>query len=206
MKLALPALLVLVACGGKATPPPVANQGGGGGTAVGIRSIDWANRTYQNGDGTFTVKDGTFEFAFDENGNEVAADYQPTDPDGYVERGYFNVAAPVYGDVDGDGTEEAIIISVHNTGGTGQFDGADVYTMRGGEPVVIGGIPGGDRGDGGLHGVTFEGPVVIVERMMSQDGDGACCPSKLQVERWRWTGGTLVEDEAARTLIVLEGR
>lgn len=205
MKLALAALLVLAACGGKAASPAIANRGGAD-TGTGIRAIDWANRTYQSGEGTFTVKDGSAEFAFDENGNEVAADYEPTDPDAFVERGYFNVAAPVFGDVDGDGAEDAVIITVYNGGGTGQFDGADVYAMREGQPTIIGGVPGGDRGDGGLYGVAFEGKVLVVQRMMSQDGDGACCPSKLQVERWSWRDGKLVEDEAARTLVDMEGR
>ena len=205
MKLAPPALLLLVACGGKATAPTVSNSGGGG-TAVGVRAIDWANRTYASGEGSFTVKDGSAEFAFDEDGNEVGPDYQPKDPDAYVERGYFNVAAPVFGDVDGDGAEEAVVISVYNGGGTGQFDGADVYTLRDGKPVVLATVPGGDRGDGGLYGATFEGTILIVERMMSQDGDGACCPSKLQRERWSWSGGALVEDEAARELVDFEGR
>jgi hypothetical protein len=36
--------------------------------------------------------------------------------------------------------------------------------------------------------------------MMSMEGDGACCPSKLQHERWSWDGKAFVEDEKARTL------
>ena len=42
---------------------------------------------------------------------------------------------------------------------------------------------------------------MLVDRMMSQEGDGACCPSKLQQERWAWKGGAFVEDEAARRLV-----
>jgi hypothetical protein len=204
----LPLLLVFGVFAGCRAPsagrPQVANHTGGGISAVPnispIRAIDWMNRTYQTGDAEYTVSAGTFEYAYDEEGNIVAADYQPADPDGYVERGFFSVTEPVYADVDGDGIEEAVIILLENTGGTGMFSGIDVYTLRDGKETVLGGIPGGDRGDGGISDVRVEGQVVIVERFMSQDGDGACCPSKLQTERWRWDGKTFVEDEGARRL------
>ena len=204
MKLALAtsSLLVVAACGGArpaTTPAAIASTGGA--ASAGVRSIDWANRTYQSGEGTFTVVDGEASFAFDEAGNEVAADAVPADPDGFVERGYFNVAPPQYGDVTGDGVEEALIITVYNGGGTGQFDGIDVYAMREGQPVIIGGIPGGDRGDGGIAAARVEGGVVVIERMSSGPDDGACCPSRTQHERWTWTGGKFVEDEAARRLV-----
>ncbi len=206
MKLASTSLvstLVLgaVACGGGAAPKPIANGGGAAVAAGDIRAVDWANRTYQSGDGTFTVKDGSAEFAFDEEGNEVPPDFQPKDPDAFVEHGYFNVTPPRFGDVDGDGADDALVIHVYNGGGTGQFDGITVYTMRAGEPVALGEIPGGDRGDGGISDARLEGGVVLVERMMSQADDGACCPSQLQHERWAWKGGAFVEDEAARQLV-----
>ncbi len=203
MKLALVTTIVLgaAACGGAAKPGAIANAGGTASTAGDIRAVDWANRTYQSGDGEFTVKDGSAEFAFDEQGNEVPPDYQPTDPDAFVERGYFNVAPPRFGDADGDGADDALVIHVYNGGGTGQFDGITIYTMRAGQPVVLGQIPGGDRGDGGISDARIEGGAVRVERMMSQDGDGACCPSKVQEETWTWKGGAFVEDEVARRLV-----
>jgi hypothetical protein len=202
MKLVSVALLsCLAACGGTSKPATGLGNTGDAPGAASVRTIDWANRTYESGDGTFTVKDGEASFAFDENGNEVPPDFEPSDPDAFVERGYFNVAPPIYGDVTGDGVEEALIIHTYNGGGTGQFDGIDVYAMKDGQPVVIGGIPGGDRGDGGLSDATVEAGVVHVNRMMSMDGDGACCPSKLQQEVWKWNGTAFVEDEGARKLI-----
>lgn len=193
---------VLVACGpGAAGRPAVANHTGGGISAVPnaspIRAIDWANRTY----GDYTVKDGQYEYAFDEDGNVVPPDYQPKDPDGYVERGFFSVTPPVFGDLDGDGAEEAVIVTMENTGGTGHFTGVDVYTLRDGQPDVIASIPGGDRGDGGISDVRIEAGAVIVDRFMSQEEDGACCPSKVLIERWQWKNGSLIEDEGARQLV-----
>jgi hypothetical protein len=204
MKLTIAGFLTLVvACGGGAKPPTTVGNHAGNGAAGGktVRDIDWLNHTYDSGDmGNVTVVNGEYEFALDENGNTVAPDYEPTDPDAYVERGSFAVSPPIFGDVDGDGAEEAVLVSYFNGGGTGHFTGIDVYAMRDGKEVVLGGIPGGDRGDGGINDVQIEGKVILVDRMMSMDGDGACCPSKLQHERWSWDGKAFVEDEKARTL------
>lgn len=195
-------LLALAACGGGARQATtVGNNTATGGAGVTVRDIDWLNRTYDSGDaGQVTVVNGVYEYAMDGNGNVVAADYEPKDPDEFVERGSFEVGKPIFGDVDGDGAEEAVLVTFFNGGGTGRFTGIDVYAMRDGKETVIGGIPGGDRGDGGISDVRLEGKVILVERMMSMEGDGACCPSKLQHERWSWNGSAFVEDEGARSL------
>lgn len=194
------AALALGACkGGSSSTTPVGNQNGPAAGAGSIRSIDWQNRTYASEEGTYTVKDGTFEFAYDENGNPVPPDSEPTG-DGYIERGSFGVAAPIFGDLDGDGAEEAVILSFFDGGGTGKFTGIEVYTMRAGREQVLGIIPGGDRGDGGIDDVRLDGAVVLVDRLMSVEGDGACCPSKIAHERWRWSGSAFAEDEAARVV------
>lgn len=192
------AAVALTGCGGKARP--AGTVGNSAGAATGVRAIDWQNRTYDSGDGgPFTVVNGVHEFAFDGDGNPVGPDYEPKD-DEYVERGSFEVGQPVYGDLDGDGAEEAVIVTYYNGGGTGRFTGIDVYSIRDGQPVVLGGIPGGDRGDGGIDTVELDGAIVVVGRLMSVEGDGACCPSKLARERWRWSGSAFVEDEAARVV------
>jgi hypothetical protein len=201
MKLASASLiLAMAACGGGArAPTTVANHAPTGG-GVTVRGIDWLNHTYESGDlGPVKLENGVYEFAMDEHGNMVAPDHEPADPDAYVERGSYSVQAPIFGDVDGDGAEDAVIVSTFWGGGTGHFTNIDVYAIQDGKDVLLGDIPGGDRGDGGIHDVRLEGKVIVVERLMSMDGDGACCPSKVQHERWSWNGTTFVEDEAART-------
>jgi hypothetical protein len=199
-------LLMIAACGAPATPAATTTPTNTTAAPAGntVHDIDWLNFTYRAGIGEmeeqYTVVDGELEFAYDMEGNRVAPDYEPANPDEYIERGYFQVAAPEFGDLDGDGADEALIISVHNTGGTGQFDAITVYTMRDGGPAILGHIPGGDRGDGGISSASIADGAVVVERMMSQEGDGACCPSKAQHERWTFQGGAFVEDESARRL------
>ncbi|MCA9676671.1 MAG: hypothetical protein H6708_21395 [Kofleriaceae bacterium] len=204
-------LLAVAACGGSAAPSGSASTGPSNqtvqpGAEPSVRTVDFQNFTYDLGsDGTYTVANGMFEFSYDADGNVIPAGAAQPDPDGYVEQGWFQVAAPVYGDVTGDGVEEALIQSELNSGGTGRFSAIAVYGMRDGAPVVIGGIPGGDRGDGGIYDVNVEGGLAIVKRLHSLDEDGACCPSKVQVEHWRWDGSRFVEDESARTMIDNDG-
>jgi hypothetical protein len=170
---------------GAARPQVQDRSSGGGATGIQavpsvspIRGVDWMNRTYDVGEASYTVAGGIVE----------------------SDEGFFAVTEPVYGDLDGDGTEEAVVITLEGLGGTGRFSAVDVYTMKDGTEILLGGIPGGDRGDGGIHEVHVESGTLIVDRFASRDGDGACCPTQLQVERWTWNGERFVEDEGARTL------
>lgn len=182
------ASVVLGACahGGDA---PLANRGTPG-PASEVRAIDWQNRTYVLAElGAVTVKDGHADFGISDD-NQIAE----TGP----EHGSYAVDRPLFADVDGDGIEDAVISSVLSTGGTGHFSEVRIYTMRAKKIVELGVIPGGDRGDGGIRRVALDGNTVIVERNVLAEGDGLCCASSFQRERWVWRHGALVEDVAAR--------
>lgn len=182
---------LLAACGARPASAPLSNQRPGPGPDESIRAVDFLDRTYDASIGEDAVEHVTVHGgAFD----------RPDDPDG-ARAGFFHVAPPAYGDVDGDGGLDAVVITVDNTGGTGMFDDARVFAMRGGQAVVIATIGGGDRGDGGLHAATVEPGGVRIERYQSIEGDGACCPSKLAIEHWRWTGKDLSLDDTRTTTI-----
>jgi hypothetical protein len=187
--LPLASIVLAAACGGSSKPAagtPGAPRGKIGVTS--IRSVDFLNRTYDTGDGAITVKDGEAEIEVDPELPEL--------------HGFFNVSPPVYGDVDGDGAEDAIVMTAYNGGGTGTFTSAEIYALREGQGVVkLGEIPGGDRGDGGLDDLRIEDGRILVDRNQSAEDDGACCPSLLVHELWRWNGSTFVEDEAARQTV-----
>jgi hypothetical protein len=187
--LGLGALGALGACGHATGAPPLANRNAAA-PASGVRAIDWRNRAYVlTGLGTVTVRDGRAEFALDDGGKVSAAGATPA---------AFRVEPPLFADIDGDGTEDAVIGNVLGTGGTGQFSSVAVYTLRGASVVSLGEIPGGDRGDGGIRRVELAGNAVIVERNVLAEGDGACCASTWRRERWIWRDGQLVEDPAGR--------
>ena len=115
--------------------------------------------------------------------------------------GSYSIAAPLFADIDHDGSDDAVIWSVLATGGTGHFSEIRIYTLRAGKLSVLGAIPGGDRGDGGLRHVALDGAAIVVERNVLGPGDGLCCASAAQRERWTWQHGELAEDVSARAPI-----
>jgi len=188
-------LLSLLACTSTA-PAPLANHGTRA-RNTDIRTIDWENRTYQLDElGPVTVHAGRAEFQISEDNRAVERG---------LASGSYTIAAPLFADVDHDGVDDAIIWSILASGGTGHFSDIQVYTLRAGTLAVLAEIPGGDRGDGGIRDVALDGTAVIVDRNVLAPGDGLCCPSAAQRERWTWQHGALVENVAARAAIAIEG-
>jgi hypothetical protein len=104
---------------------------------------------------------------------------------------YFEVRDVVYGDLDGDGQEEAIVSTLCNGGGTGQFTEALIFRSKNGQPELIGSTGAGDRADGGLHDVK----VVNGQLKVAQYGGnaGACCPEYIETHTYKLTGKGLVK-------------
>ncbi len=121
-----------------------------------IRAVDFRNFRYYvwlGGEGS------TKEAVKVSNGS-----YTKKSPDSDVT---FKINDVVYGDLNGDGMDEAVIMTVCNAGGSGWFDEGLLYTMRNGKPVLLLHIQGGDRGDGGIRGVRIESGLLKVERLGS---------------------------------------
>src|SRR5438132_7304502 len=96
--------------------------------------------------------------------------------DGYTDHFYFEIRGIEYGDLTGDGKDEAIILTNCNTGGTGQFTEGLIYSMKAGKPALLMRIPGGDRADGGLVKLWAENGVLFVKANDADANSGACCP------------------------------
>jgi len=149
-----------------------------------IRSIDFKNFTYRpycSGENTLSVrvKDGEY--------------LQETPQDGYIDRFYFRVMDIAFGDLDSDGKEEAAIITVCNTGGTGRFTEGFIYRMNGGKPVLAARLPGGDRADGGLRSVKIENSLLVVEQYERGKTAGACCPEFIVTQKFKLIGKRLIQ-------------
>jgi hypothetical protein len=142
-----------------------------------IRSIDFKNFTYllpadlrtPGGARTITVKDGRFP---------------GTDND--VEM-YFGKVE--YGDVTGDGAEEALVYLGVHTGGSAMPGVAYVYTLRSRRPSLLWFFSTGDRADGGLHRLYAENGNLVVELYGPQkrwEGDGQLM--RFTRKRYVWFG------------------
>lgn len=149
-----------------------------------IRKVDFKNFTFEPGCAgeetqKVTVKDGEFS--------------SEKKVDDYVDRFYFKVYDFVYGDVNGDGKEDVIISSVCNTGGTGNFTEAFVYTTKGNKPFLLTRIEGGDRAYGGLRKIEINEGVVTVEQNDVGEMGGACCPEFAVTTKLKWDGSKFNE-------------
>ncbi len=149
-----------------------------------VKDIDFNNFTYEpfcTGEESqkVTVKDS--EFA------------ETKEVDGYTDRFYFKAFNITYGDLTGDKTDEAVILTVCNTGGTGNFTEGFIYGINKGKPVLLARIPGGDRAYGGLREARVENGLLVVESNDVGEAGGACCPEFVVKSRYRVSNGKLTE-------------
>lgn len=149
-----------------------------------IRKVDFLNFTFEPScageeNTKVTVKNGEFSSEKQE--------------DGYVDRFYFKVFDINYGDVTGDRVDDAVMLSVCNTGGTGNFTEGFVYSMRGGKPTLVARIPGGDRADGGLRDVSIDGGLIVIVYNDPEKTSGACCPEGIVTQKLRVSDNGTIE-------------
>ncbi len=101
-----------------------------------------------------------------------------------------------YGDLTGDGREEAAVTLYYTGGGTGAFSKGFLFTLRQGRLALLTPFEGGDRADGGIREAAFEGGLLRVRRnepeRMNEVPVGLCCPLYVITTRYRWDGRGLV--------------
>jgi hypothetical protein len=149
-----------------------------------ITKIDFQNYTYQpycagEEPQKVTVKSGEFS---DEK-----------QVDGYTDRFFFKIYDTTLGDLNGDGAKEAVILSVCNTGGTGNFTEGFIYTMRSGKPVMLARIQGGDRAHGGIRSAVVVNGLLVVDSNDAGEEGGACCPEYVIKSTYKLVNGKLIE-------------
>lgn len=149
-----------------------------------IRSVDFKNFTYlanciSETPQKVTVKNG--EFSKEKQG------------DGYVDRFYFKVFDIAYGDLNGDARDEAIVLTVCNTGGTGNFSEGFIFAMKASKPVLVARIPGGDRAYGGLRTTRVENGLLVVESNEAGPEGGSCCPQIIVTTKYKLAGNKIAQ-------------
>jgi hypothetical protein len=150
---------------------------------TGINKVDFKNFTYEahcasESTQTITVKNGQFA--------------EEKQQDGYVDRFYFNVMDVSYGDLNADGRDEAIVLTVCNTGGTGNFSEGFVFETKNGKPVLAARVPGGDRAYGGLRSAAVKNGLLVVESNDPGTDGASCCPQLIVTASYKVNGGRLV--------------
>jgi hypothetical protein len=103
---------------------------------------------------------------------------------------YFEVRDVVFGDLDGDGNDEAVVSTLCNGGGSGQFSDGLVYRLENNKPMQIGNLGEGDRAIDGIHEIRFANGQLEVDRYGGQSG--ACCPDYIETTAFRLKGKELI--------------
>ncbi len=147
-----------------------------------IRRFDFQNFTYNTGGENLQISHG--RGAYRGQGEEVFS-YS-------VERVSIS-----YGDLTGDGRDEAAVTLYYTGGGTGAFSKGFVFTSRQGRLMLLASFQGGDRADRGIRGVNIRDGLLRVQRnepeRMNDVPVGLCCPLYLITTAYRWDGNRLVQ-------------
>lgn len=153
-----------------------------------IRKVDFKNFTYEpycagpDEPVKVSVKNGEFS--------------EEKKVEDYTERFYFEIFSVAYGDLNADGSEDAVVLSVCNTGGTGNFTEGFIYEMKNGKPALLTRIPGGDRAYGGLREARIEKGLLVIESNDVGEMGGACCPEYIVTTKYKVKGNKLEQSGA----------
>jgi hypothetical protein len=110
-----------------------------------------------------------------------------------------NVGQIEYGDVTGDGREDAMVVLYAEAGGTESSNDVFVYSLRNGRPVLLWKFETGDRAEGGLIKLYAENGKLVVDlagrnkfiggHFYGGDCTGACLPAVFTRTKYQWIRG-----------------
>ena len=136
---------------------------------VGIEAIDFENYTY-------TVNDRAYKLI----GGYYASESAPG-----AQWELRVTESPYYGDLTGDGKNEAVVVLSHGAVGGAHTVEARVYTLRGGRAALLATFPVADAVSCELdHYADLDDGMVRVERVYGRDGQ---C-DRNEVSEYRWDG------------------
>ena len=102
-----------------------------------------------------------------------------------------------YGDITGDGIEEAMVALGIDNRGSAIPDYVYIFAVENGKPKLIWDFESGDRADGGLRNVYADNGQLVIELFgkdrviggqLYKGDEGLCCPNTFTRTRYRWTG------------------
>jgi hypothetical protein len=106
--------------------------------------------------------------------------------------GVYNVQmldSYAFGDLNGDGVEDAGIILVENDGGTGQFESIIAVYNSGGSPDQAGQYLIGDRVQ--INSMNISSGVIHLDMLVQGPNDPMCCPSLAEKQSYWMIGSRL---------------
>jgi len=93
-----------------------------------------------------------------------------------------------YGDLNGDGRDEAAVVVYFTAGGNATFSEGFVYTVKSGSVQVLDTFDGGSHPWNGIWTVVISKGELVVER---ESGSCHACLEEIVTTRYRWDGARL---------------
>lgn len=95
-----------------------------------------------------------------------------------------------FGDLNGDGAEDAIVVLYANPGGSGTFFYLATVISRDGDPINLASEFLGDRVK--VKSASIEEGDIIIDLMTHGPDDALCCPTQPAILRYALEGNSLV--------------
>ena len=145
-------------------------------------AAELANATYAGiEEGPVTLVDGRWE-------GEPYAEGGASRPSAGLVEGFA-----LSGDLNGDGSNEAVVLVWQSSGGSGTFSYLAVVDRSGGEVKNLATAEIGDRVK--LRSGRIDDGSIILDVLQQGEGDAACCPTQLATRTWSMVDGQLIEGE-----------
>lgn len=109
----------------------------------------------------------------------------------------------VYGDLDGDGVEDAVVVLAANAGGTGIFYDLVAVLNADGQPNPVASVFLGDRVD--INQIAIDRGEITVDLLTQGPRDGMCCPTLPLTLNYILQDGDLVSSTSAWLLELADG-
>jgi hypothetical protein len=106
----------------------------------------------------------------------------------------IRVDSVTYGDLGGDGVEEAVVALNYSSGGTANWDYLYVYKLENGHAVLLARMETGSRGYGGLVKASIRDGLLIIDFADAERRVGDCCSEGYIRVRYKWQKDGFIEE------------
>jgi len=110
-----------------------------------------------------------------------------------TDSGFLAFSSVTYGDLDGDGRDEAAVDLIRGSGGSATWHYLYVFRIEGAMPKPIALLRSGSRANGGLTGVAIDNRVLILEFNDPDFRTADCCSDGFIRVRYKYDGARFIE-------------
>lgn len=106
---------------------------------------------------------------------------------------YLKITDVIYGDINGDRKDEAIVLYSCGSGASYVYIWGLIFGVKNNKPFLLAELEGGNKGDGGFHAVKIAKNLLVVERYQLPTAGSPCCPAFIETTKYKLKGAKLVQ-------------